>query len=130
MIESSVVSLLKGNAPLVAAIGGQVYAVIVPATATYPCISYHSMSKPPSVCIDRAAQETARIQIDCWGSSYASVKTLQQQLHSLLDGFQGKCPDNTFIDDILRDVESDYWESDAKVFRAMSEYIITYPSGQ
>jgi hypothetical protein len=130
MIESGVVSLIKADTDLATVVGGQIYPVIVPATASYPCLSYHTMSKPPEVALDRSAQETARIQIDCWGLSYGSVKALQQKIHTLLDGFQGICPDGTDISLCVRDVEADYWESDAKVFRAMSEYLIEYPSGQ
>jgi hypothetical protein len=130
MIEAGLVSLLKSDSSISTIVGSRIYPVIVPATASYPCLSYHTMSKPPEVNLDNSAQETARIQIDCWGTSYASVKTLQAALHTLLDGYQGICPDNTDINLCTRDVEADYWESDSKTFRAMSEYLIDYPSGQ
>ena len=130
MIESGLVSLLKSDPEISALVGSRVYPVIVPATATYPCLSYHTVSKPPEVTLDKSAQETARIQIDCWGNSYSSVKALQQKLHTLLDGFLGTCPDGTDISLCTRDIEGDYWESDAKVFRCLSEYLVEYPSGQ
>lgn len=130
MIEAGLVSLIRANTDLSTIIGNQIYAVMVPQNATYPCLSYHTTSKPPVVAVDRSGQEYARIQIDCWGSSYGSVKTLQAKLRALLDGFQGTCPDGSTVVDCFRDVEADYWESDSKTFRAMCEYVIQYPSGQ
>src|SRR5664279_2049700 len=98
MIEAGLESLIRADTDLITTIGGKIYAVVVPSTATYPCLSYHTMSGPPEVNFDNTAQETVRIQIDCWASSFAAVKTLQQKLHTLLDGYQGTCPDGTVID--------------------------------
>lgn len=134
MIESGLVSLLRVTPAITALIGTDhskdVYAVLVPPTATYPCLSYHSTSKPPEVSLDNSGQESTRIQIDCWAKSYAEVKALQVALHALLDGFKGRLPDGTLVDLSTRDVEGDYYESDNEIFRCLSEYIFTHPSGQ
>lgn len=130
MIESGLVSLLRATVPITTLVGTRIYAVLVPADATYPCISYTAMGKPPAVNIDRSAEEFKRVQIDCWGRTFAEVKNIQVQLHALLDGFQGSCPDGTKVSLSTRDIEADFFESDNEMFRAMSEYIFTYPSGQ
>jgi hypothetical protein len=80
--------------------------------------------------MDRSGNESKRVQFDCWGKTYADCKALQVALHALLDGFQGLLPDGTDVDTISRDVEADYWESDSETFRAMSEYLVQYSSGQ
>jgi hypothetical protein len=130
VIEAGLVSLLRSNAPLSALIGTRLYGVLVPSDAKYPCLSYTPMGKPPEVNLDKSAVETKRIQIDCWAKTYTDAKNLQVLLHALLDGYQGTCPDGTTITLSTRDVEADYFESDNETFRAMSEYLFTFPSGQ
>ena len=88
MIEQGIVALLKATPAIAALIGTRVYPVMVPPDATYPCLSYTTMSKPPDVNMDRSANETKRFQFDCWSSSYGSVKALQSALHALLPGGQ------------------------------------------
>jgi hypothetical protein len=130
MIEAGIDALLRATPSVALLIPGGIFAVLVPPDAVYPCISFHTMSKPPMVNLDKSAEEATRVQIDCWAKDYISAKNIQATLHALLDGYQGTLPNGTIVNLCARDVESDYFESDDEMFRAMSEYVITFPAGQ
>src|SRR5487761_2364819 len=112
MIEAGIESLLLTAPEITSIIGTALYAVLVPPDATYPCLSYSTITRPPQVNLDKSALESKRVQIDCWAKSYPEVKVLQVTLHAALDGYQGTLPDGTIVNTCDRDIEADYFESD------------------
>ena len=77
-IESTLKSVL-------AATGYPVYAIVVPEEGDYPCYAYQRISTPQERTHAGNAFERARMQVSCWGNTYAEAVTLAEAAKIALD---------------------------------------------
>lgn len=128
MIESGIVALISDDAGIVALIGTRVYAVLVPETVTYPCLSYQVVSSVSNYTIDRKEFGQKRIQFDCWANRYSDAEAVKQALRNVLDMYSGTLTDGTRVLGTFREVEIDFFEANSGVsgnpgiYRRLCEY--------
>lgn len=124
MIESGITSLLNGS--IEALVGNRIYPVTIPEGSALPCLSYQVISGASDYSMDGSAETEKTFQFDAWGKAYADVKAIMQALHSVLDGFSGTLSDGTEVTGTFRGIELDDFESEARVYRSLTEYTFHY----
>lgn len=69
---------------------GSVYPVVLPQNPTLPAMTYQRISDALASHVSGASTLTqSRVQVDCWGRTYASAKALANQVITALDGYEG-----------------------------------------
>ena len=122
MIEQGIHALLSTTPALSAIVGPRIYPVFVPQEAQLPCLSYQVVSGSSDYSVDGSSAVWKRIQFDAWGNQYADVKGIQRALQAVIDSYSGALPDGTFLLGTFRGVELDEFESDARIYRTITEY--------
>lgn len=72
---------LVGDNTITGIVANRIYPNVLPDTVTFPAIAFHTVSavRIGGVCVQR------RIQVDCYASSYSSVKALRNAVQALAD---------------------------------------------
>lgn len=88
MTEMQVYELLKNDTGVKALINARVYPLVAPQNVTKPYITYRVVTGLKIQCLGgQIFQGDYRMQLDCFGTSYASVKAISQAVKSALVGF-------------------------------------------
>jgi len=122
MIEQGLYDLLSSDQALSQLVGARIYPVLIPEETTYPAITYQGVTGSVKPSVDGRAYSEKSIQIDAWGNTYGDIKCVQAALHRILDGYVGTLSDGTRVLSSLRINEFDAYESDARVYRSITEY--------
>lgn len=116
MTESEVYKLLKNDSGVNAIVGGRVYPLVAPQNAVKPFIVYRVVSGIKIQCMGgEIFKGDYRIQLDCYGITYQSVKSVGQAVKSSLIGFM-----NSNNIDMLDD-----YEDEAQLFKQIIDFKIT-----
>lgn len=114
----------------VTAVGSRVYPMVIPQNAALPCITYQRISTPRQYVMGSSDVVTnARMQIDCWGSSYSSAKTVAESVLTALNqqmGDLGTGAKKFTVLVSLADSESDGYEPDTGRYRVRIDFRIMY----
>ena len=131
VLEEGLHSYLSTYAGMVALIGDRVYPLRMPQNATLPCLTYQRISTPRISTHDTSGATgdltNPRFQFDAWGSTYASVKAINDQVRAALNGKTGSigtAPSNITIRSALADNENPEYDPDSELYRSRSDYII------
>ena len=88
MTEKKVYELLKNDTGVKALIDGRVYHLVAPQNVQKPYMIYRVITGLKIQCLGgQIFQGDYRMQLDCFGTSYASVKAISQAVESALVGF-------------------------------------------
>jgi hypothetical protein len=71
----------------------------------------------------------ARIQVDAWGTTYASARALAGEVTAALSRYKG-IVGNTTIHDCLKQNETDLYESESQARRVMMDFTLFYSEGE
>lgn len=86
-LETGLKAALTADASVNALVSGRIYPEAMPHDVKYPAISYQRVSTVRTQFLTGVDDLTqARIQIDCWDSSYSGVKSLASAVKSAIDG--------------------------------------------
>ena len=89
-MEEALRTLLRGHAPIAALVGSRVDWGVRPQGSALPAICLTTVNDGPvSHSLDGPGISRARVQIDCFGASYGSAKTVARAVRRLLDGYSG-----------------------------------------
>ena len=129
MLEQGIIMLIQaglGSPPI--ANGG--FLAELPKDATLPAYTYRVISNRPQTTLQsHTGFAHARIQIDCFGPTGASVILLANAINTVLQGHRGTLPDpdSTFLDSCFRSDMMDFaFDPDARNYRRMVEYELFY----
>ena len=112
MVEAAVLTVLKGNT----AAGNNVFAVVLPNSATRPAITYQRIaSVPVNSLAGSSGLDRVRMQIDCWAGTYQAAAELAEAVRTLMAaaGFGG-----------LLDTDRSEFEVETKLYRFSSDYFV------
>lgn len=106
-MEEALRAVLRGHAPITALVGARVDWGVRPQAKGLPAICLTNINDAPvNHTLDGAGPSRARVQIDCFGATYASAKTLARAVRRRLDAYS----DATFLGIFLagaRDLSDD-----------------------
>jgi len=112
MIEQALFATLQGL------VGGRMYPLVAPDSPTAPCIVYQNIANTPEVTLANGIPiNNTRMQIDCYDSTYAAVKTLAAAV-------QAAMAMAAFTN--VPKMSQDLYEPDVKLFRMQMDYSVWY----
>jgi hypothetical protein len=126
MIQEGIVSLLSNSVAVTALVSTRTTPVVLPPNPQYPALTYTDISFVTDSLLQGPGPNAKRVRLDCWGKSYADAKALQQAVHSVFDGFTGTLSDGTVVQETALSNEIDFFESDSRVYRCLTEYIFYF----
>jgi hypothetical protein len=129
VIGEGLVRLVQGTAAVsaIAAVGG--FFVQLPKDASLPAWTWLVVSDNPITTLTTVRGcSRMRLQIDCYGSTGASVIALASAISAVLDGFCGTLTDSdaTFVSSCLPSDSMDVFDPERRSFRRMIEYEVMY----
>jgi hypothetical protein len=88
--EEAIIQRLLGAAGVSTLVSARIYPGIRPQGSPLPSIVFNVISGVPSYSDDgEDGIEDDRIQVDCWGETYASAKLVARAVISALSAFRG-----------------------------------------
>lgn len=115
MTEVQVYNLLKNDSGVKALINERVYPLVAPQNVIKPYITYRVINGLKIQCLGgQIFQGDYRMQLDCFGTSYASVKSISQAVKNCLIGFMTSNNIN-IIDD---------YDDETRLFRQIIDFKI------
>jgi hypothetical protein len=116
-LEPRIFSILTGYTAVAAVVGTRVYPLVLPQKAEIPAISYLRVDGVQDANLSgNSGMEAVRVQVDCWGRTYAQAKGLAADVaDAMASGFGNEC---VWLSD------RDQYEDGAKVFRVILEFSI------
>lgn len=133
-LESAMIAHLLGYAGLAALIDNRAFPLVIPQTVTtLPCVTIQRISTPREYTLGGTATVVnARMQVDCWGKSYASAKDTAAQVLAALNQRTGQIGAGLRTFDVLAslaDSEADSYEADTGRYRVRIDIRVMYEEG-
>lgn len=105
-------------------VGARMYPVILPQNPTMPAITYQYISGASVISHDGATGlENPTFQIDCWGSTYATMDALFEAVRERLNGAKGTFS-GLYVGGIFLVRKRDLYDNDAELHRRTADYEI------
>ena len=116
-------TVLRASTALAALVGTRIRIAPLSPTDALPAISFQSFPGPR----DRAmgsdtGNYTTRMQVNSWGTTYASASAVRDQVRAALQRYRG----STDVDDTYLQRESSQYDADNKVHGIQQDYIIHF----
>lgn len=123
-MEEALRAILAGSASVTALTGTRIDWGMRPQGQSMPAIALTNVNDG---AIDHSQDgpglSQARVQIDCYGGTYAAAKTTARAVRTLLDGYRGGMFQGAFLAG-ARDLSEG--EGETRVHRVSMDFIITY----
>lgn len=126
-MEEALADRLLGATALTALTGTRVYWVRAPQNVAKPYVVMNRItgirdmkSSGPSGLVE------SRVQVDCWGATYSSAKSVARQVEARLSGYKGT-QSSVIFDGVFLVLEHDGYSPDDtpdKLFRVSLDFII------
>jgi len=102
----------------------RVYPLYLPQDVSYPCVSYFQVSATQVHTMgDGADLWRVRMQVDVWGTTYASARTLADEVRGKLHRWRGE-QGNVRVIDILFDDEDTPLDPDMMTYRVSQDWTL------
>ena len=129
-MEEALIAKLLADGGVAALAGTRVFPVARPQGSELPAITLSRVSgKPVYTDQGQSGIAEARAQLDCWGVSYDSAKSLARAVAASLSAFFGTVDAVTF-QNVLLDLERDSRESGSNapeyLYRVQLDFIVWY----
>ena len=113
-IGETIFSALTGDAAVSAIVNTHVYPLVIPQGGTLPAVTYQRIYGAPVNDLAGAGQLIrARVQVDCWATSYSGVRALAGAVYAALCGI-GFLPIN----------DMDDFDDEVPVYRVVLEFTV------
>jgi hypothetical protein len=129
-MEESLVSYLKAASGITALIGAnpvRIYWTLAPQNVAKPYVTLQRVSGNRDMhMMGPSGLVESRVQIDCYGLTYAASKGVARAVEARISGFKGT-HSGTVFGGVFLDAERDGYEDDAtpdKLFRTSLDFII------
>lgn len=104
--------------------GKRVHPMYLPQDVSYPCVSYFQVSATQVHTMgDGADLWRVRMQVDVWGTTYASARTLADEVRGKLHRWRG-IQGNVRVIDILFDDEDTPLDPDMMTYRVSQDWTL------
>ena len=111
-----------------ALVAGRVYGMMIPQSATLPCITTQRVSTSRISTMDSSGATgdltSPRFQIDVWATTQKSAKEIADLVRAGLNGHTGTTGTGVTIRAALANEESPSYDPEIKLYRVRSEYLI------
>ncbi len=119
-LQEDLVSALEDDAGVGVVIGDRIYPLSFPTDATFPCVTYSTITAPVEQAVDRTVHaQRSGIQVDHWAETYASAKASAAAARAALLGMAGNTVD---LHEVRLWNEMDSRDADSGLYRHMQEW--------
>lgn len=125
MVGLGIAQLLLQNSGIKMALLGGISPIMLPDNPQYPALTYQTISTVrtytndgPLGCVQ------TRVQLDCWGKTYASLLPIAQAVTNVLDSYTGPLPNGVDVRDIQQDGSHETYEPDAFLYRIQADWLV------
>ncbi len=129
LIEVALANQLLANTGVAALVSTRVYPVRLPQGGTYPAITYSKVSGS-RIRTMGSHEDSAnpRVQVSCWGKTYADAKGLANAVRIALDRFSGTLGGMGGVDvsAILLENELDLDDPETKLYHVPLDFLVWY----
>lgn len=119
-------SLLAGTASIAALVGTRISPLVLPESPTLPAITYRTVGGSSKPTFTTAGQQRVRMEFNCWGAAALDAFNLRATLVAALNGYTGTLSDGTNLQNAQRLQNVDYFDHDARIYRAMVEFYLFF----
>ncbi len=120
--ESLLYTRLTGHAGLAALVDTRVYPMLLPQGATLPALTYQRISTVQTYSHQGdSGLATVRMQVDCWGATYASAKAVAAQVKAALSGYTSSAIGRCHLV-----AERDLYDPETGHYRVIIDFMIGY----
>lgn len=125
-LEAGLHAFLLADPAVAALIDTRLTPLILPQDPAYPAATYQRISASRLRSVDGpAGRGKPRLQLDCWGATYAQAKALAAAAGRALDGYKGLMG-SVQVDAVSLDNEQDVHEEEPEVYRVIQDYLISH----
>jgi hypothetical protein len=129
-MEEGIVARLLGTSGVTALVSTRVYPGRRPQASALPAIDFNTISGAPVYSNDgESGLASARVEINCWGTTYSSAKHVARAVKDSLSAFVGQAGGITF-QNVLLDAERDFSETGSNaaeyLFRTNLDFIVWF----
>ena len=129
-MEEALIAKLLADSGVSALVGTHIHPGVRPQAGPLPAIVFNMISANPSYSDDgEDGIEEARIQLDCWGATYSSAKTVARAVKAAVSAFGGTVSGVRFRY-ITLGLEHDIQETGANAasypFRTSLDFIVVF----
>jgi hypothetical protein len=124
-LESGLVLLVQADATVLSLCKAGGYLAQLPPNSALPSWTQQTISEPVDYLLGGPdALGMRRVQIDCFGNAPADAVELASAIDKVLSGYAGTLPDGTRVQGCFRDNKMDFFDSEARSYRRMLDYMI------
>jgi hypothetical protein len=118
-----ILSVTSGVTSLVST---RIYPTIAPAETVAPFITFRIVSNNPTDTKTRPSKvDFVRVQIDCWGRTYASAEAVHGAVRTAIDNYAlGSTVASVKVDGIKFETENDALDEEIDIYRRSADYIL------
>lgn len=121
-VEKAIIAALKAHAGLTALVSQRIYASNAPQNVIAPYVTLFRVSAERSSAMGADIDIVrARVQVNTWGTTYASVKDAGDQVRAALQRLSGVYAGITVLDVFVLN-EQDMYEPDTLTHRVTQDY--------
>ncbi len=126
MVEKAIIARLKGFAGLTALVSQRIYSAIAPQGVVSPYVTLFRVSagRESAMGADIGIVR-ARIQVNSWGTTYASAKDTAEQVRGALQRFSGTSASIVVLDIFIL-AEQDLYEPDTLIHHIATDIEVLY----
>lgn len=116
MVEQTLYTALSSSSAVTAICGTRIYPLVLPTEPTLPAIDYKFVAGANQPTMDTTGVQRYRVEVNCWGATYADAVNLRYAVVKALSGYQSG---NTSIQYLMPE---DFFEPDLLQYRALAEF--------
>lgn len=123
-VGKAVYAMLAADATVAALVSTKIYPVIAPQNVASPFVVYSIASAIPTNTKDRISElDTMRVQVDCYGRTYAQVEAISSAVRLAIDGQTGTYG-GAYVDGVAYENEQDMLDEDVDLYRKSLDFFI------
>jgi len=123
-LSEALYSYISANVGVAALQSTRVYALFLPQKPTYPASTYRLISSVPWQSRDDKDFQRARVQIDCYASTYLAVEALANAMHGAMVAYtRSSAPRVVEVQSANR---SDIFDGDTEAHRISLDFFVWY----
>lgn len=129
MLEEGIKARLSAFEEVSDIVADNIFPMVLPTENSIPALVYQGISVQPVLGISgQNALQKKRLQVDCYGKTYAEVKLLERAVMHCLVNFQGTLEDSdsTYVDAIYLNNTVDLYESEAQLYRVSIDFDVWF----
>ncbi len=125
-LEAAIYSVLSADLGLTALVSTRIYPLLLPQNAILPALTYARVStERESAFVSDPGLSTARIQVDVWADTVASVQNVAEEVRGALHRYRGTIA-TVVIEESHIENEIMMYEPETEIYHIVQDYMILH----